>query len=66
MESGDAIELAKTGGNGAAGFTIGHITGNDIIVILTVIYLAGQCVVLAPKVWTTVRRWLIKKGTHDG
>lgn len=65
MEPGDAVELAKTGGNSAAGFTVGHLTGNDIIVYLTVIYLVGQCIVLAPKVWDTVKRWL-SKDKNDG
>lgn len=60
MEPGDITDLVKTGGNGAAGFTIGHLTGNDIVVILTVIYLVGQCIVLSPKVWNTVKKWLRK------
>lgn len=65
MEPGDAVELAKTGCNGAAGFAVGHFTGNDLIVYLTVVYLTGQCIVLAPKVWATVRRWL-HQGVSDG
>ncbi|AQT27771.1 hypothetical protein HOR67_gp09 [Ralstonia phage RS-PI-1] len=65
MEPGDAVELAKTGGNSVAGFTIGHMTGNDLVVIGTLIYLACQLIVLAPKVWDTIRRWL-SKDKNDG
>lgn len=62
MEPIDTAELAKTGGNGAAGFMLGHYTGSDIITILTIIYLVGQCIVLAPKVWNSVKRWFNRGG----
>jgi hypothetical protein len=56
MEAGDITELFKTGGKCVAGFTIGHLTGEQIITALTVAYLVGQCIVLAPKVWTTIKK----------
>lgn len=65
MEPGDAIDLAKMGGNSVAGFTIGHLTGNDLVVIGTLIYLAFQCIVLAPRVIDTIKRWL-NKDKHGG
>jgi hypothetical protein len=65
MEPGDAVELAKVGGNSGAGFIIGGMTGSDLVVYLTLIYLTGQLIVLAPKVWATVKRWIERiKGRH--
>jgi hypothetical protein len=61
MEPGDITELAKTGRDGAGGFWIGHLTGNDLVIIGTLIYLAFQCVVLAPKVIATIRKFLKKE-----
>lgn len=67
MEPGDITDLAKTGGNSSAGFIIGHLTGNDIITILTIAYLIVQLIIAAPKLYGTIKRWLQrgKNGKSD-
>lgn len=60
MEPGDITDVAKAGGNSVAGFTIGHLTGNDWVVILTLIYLTGQIIVLTPKIIATIRNFINK------
>ena len=66
MEPGDITDLAKTSGTAVSGLTIGHLTGNDLVVIATLIYLAFQCIVLAPRVTKVVRGWFNKLRGRNG
>lgn len=56
-EHSNTIEVARIGG-AAVGVTMYGITLNEWVALVTLVYLAIQIVILAPKAFAIIRGWV--------